>query len=193
MHSLDDVFFEDHGKVVQFERSRNIMGKKITYYHKGIVFVPRAYNKQIRFLGSGEQYIRYNEPYVIHFWNPGPSKEDATIRIDKISEVILGDPWRILDDEEGAFPIETTIDLAISQLGQRSLRMKYSLAGNNCGNFVARIKYGDGGRDTEFPTTVARILNSKAPPLATIANVMYRVASRPYNEGQRWLRGFKED
>lgn len=190
---LSEITTADHGKVVEFERKEYVMRKKITYFHKGIIFVPRAFRREIYFTDANDDYISYNEVYIIHFWHPGPHKDDASIRIDKLGDVILGDPWRVLEDGDGVFPVDETIDKAISELGQRSRRMRYSLAGNNCGNFVARMKRGRGDYDEQFPNTVNTILGAKAPFLVPIARFAYNKASSKYKRRDNAHGGILRD
>lgn len=178
----DDVTVEDHGKIVEFERTRKIIGKMVAYNHKGIVFVPRAYGREIPFFDSNNEYIRFSEPYVIHFWHPGPRKEDATIRIDRLRDVILGDPMKIVEDGPGVLPIGETVDRSISELGHRSRRKRYNLAANNCGNFVARMKTGRGDSDVQFPTIVDDILQPKSRVAAKIAQGVFGVTERKFKK-----------
>jgi hypothetical protein len=177
-----DVTAEYHGRVVVFRRTKKILlGRDVDYFHKGIIFIPREYDRHITFFDSRERYISYNKPYVIHFWHPGPHKSDATIRIDRLEDIILGDPWQIVDDPDDALPTNETIDRAISKLGHTFRDMPYRLAGNNCGNFVAWCKTGEAFADKQFPNRIEQSLRDhKLSAFAPVARTIYSKYSRKY-------------
>ncbi len=151
---------DDHGKIIGFHRNANISRILFPYIHKGIVFIPSAYNGDLVIDRDSRGVPMTNEPYVLHVWNPGPGKYLARVSIDPLKKVSIGDSWEIVAEERNSLPVNETINRAVRLLGKRPLNEHYNLVGNNCGNFVSYVKYGHGAYETQFAERATETLTS---------------------------------
>lgn len=147
-HAFENLPDDAHGKEVWFHR--NIYGIK-KYIHKGVVFVPLKYAGSVPVLAdSDNNSLNPNWTYILHLWYPGSTKSSSRIRLDPLNAVWLGDDFEVVADRPNVLPIDEGIDRGISVLGRYHRGFRYSVIGNNCGNFVAWCKYGRSDHDTQL-------------------------------------------
>lgn len=153
----------DHGKIVEFHRRKKVLGERIPLDHKGVLFVPSAYDGDLSLLRDSDGQEIRGIPYVLHFTTMGDAITNARIRLDPLQNIILGDPWSIKNDEAKALPVAETIKIALSMLGKTPNNESYDLFGNNCGNFAAYVKYGRRGADTQVIDRCIAMFNALTP------------------------------
>lgn len=140
-----------NGRTILFHRRFRLFGIPVNYDHKGIIFYP-SICKCPHATDSSNRPLDSDSPYVIHLWGSGSdlSKRGSLVRIDPLDEVALGDPVTVEEDRVGALTCDTAMSRAFSELGLGHRGLKYNIAVNNCGSFVAWAKYGRSERDAQF-------------------------------------------
>ena len=170
------------GAILHFHRKFTVLGTiPVKYVHKGILFYPGICSCPFTEDSSGNK-INIDRPYVIHLWAPGMSKRKSTVRIDPLEEVIQGDKVTVIPDSgPGVLSCDAAVARAFSQFGLKHRGLRYNLAGNNCGNFVAWAKYGDSERDVQFWDRTKRIVSKVLPGVGPKGvGVVSRIVRRYY-------------